>query len=156
MNTFDTLKKYYDGIDKPVEPEEVMRFECKQWEYEADTDGRLKTHIVNEHDVGNRGNSDNGRRNDERNNGRSYQRNNDERRNHDNRHEQNLRKKFCIYWNRGHCSHRAQSRFVYEESAECYFKDRCNKKEVCSYFHADMFRRNEYFLDQRQYTWRQR
>ena len=209
LNTFDTLKKYYDGIGNDKNPEELLLYKCKDCAYEANTEEALKTHTRNMHM--DRDARDNQPRNEERRNGggrnrnrmneerrqddershqrryeerrqddgrshqrrneerrqddgRSYQRRNEERsnfgRNNQNGRDQNngrggqyQRKIYCIYWNRGKCTSGSQCRFSHEESPECIYKNRCNRKEVCRFFHSDMYRRNDdHFLGQRQNT----
>jgi hypothetical protein len=106
LNTFDTLKKYYDtkdkeentslrtSVDEP-EVEAEIKFKCKKCQYETKSEVSLRMHISNEHDIdirqhGNGVNREKGRTNEEnKTEGR-------ERRQH-----QEGRKGFCVYWNRG-------------------------------------------------------
>ena len=53
---------------------------------------------------------------------------------------------FCRHWNRGYCPYEERCKFLHEESPECYFGDNCSRKSVCRFFHADLFRSQQFFL----------
>ena len=52
---------------------------------------------------------------------------------------------FCVYWNRDGCSYGDLCKFTHEESPECRYQDRCNRKESCKFFH---FQASNSFLGQ--------
>ena len=112
-------------------------FECNLCNYEADTESRLKSHVQSEH------------KENERNN----RANEEQPSNNAEGDREPQKKRFCIHWNKGYCPYENKCRFAHEESPECYFKSRCNRKHVCSFFHADMLMNNEPFLDQGQNAW---
>ena len=58
---------------------------------------------------------------------------------------------FCRSWNRGHCHFDQNCKFLHEDAPECYYGDRCSRKTVCRYFHADLFHQaQDSFLGQGQ------
>ena len=59
---------------------------------------------------------------------------------------------FCIFWNQGNCQYSDGFKFLHEESPECYYGDRCNRKSFCTFFHADVFesQQTSALLSQRQ------
>ena len=57
---------------------------------------------------------------------------------------------FCVHWNRGRCMYTDEDcLYAHKESPHCFYQDRCDKKNICRFFHADNF------LGQSRNTWGQ-
>ena len=151
LNTFDTLKKYYDAKDNSAnqnssdnsetdntanEPRRIIK--CQRCNYETEDEDLFRDHSnshTNNEESGTDGteqNTNNDR--DIREDGSTTRRrlpSNDEKRNNG----------FCMYWNRGYCQHDDLCLFLHEEAPHCHFQEHCRRPQSCRFFH-------ESFLDQ--------
>lgn len=41
----------------------------------------------------------------------------------------------CSFWNNSSCSYQERCRFAHEEIPYCHFQERCNRMDVCPFFH---------------------
>ena len=160
LNTFDTLKQYYDTKESNLNgqkadeqrsknseqsKEEERTNKCHDCNYETKSKTSLRDHIIDLHHGKNTGHRHKESRNvDEsqnhpQNGWRCYQR------------EERKSNGFCVLWNRGYCKYKEFCRFSHEESPYCIFQENCRRKQTCRYFHEDMS-----FLDQRCNQWQSR
>ena len=133
LNTFDTLKKFYDEKDgnehnnsernnrnsnpegADTEQDSGSKFTCDKCRFETRDEGILKNHAETHIKSTRRT--------------RIYTK------------EEQRVNGFCLYWNRGFCHNEELCAFLHEESPYCYYQERCNKQERCRFFH-------EAFLEQ--------
>ena len=183
LNTFDTLKKYYDTKDKEDDgsartPEDNRGeqnneiFKCNKCGKETNSKETLSRHISDDHDIDVRQNINdnvNGAGGNEpqtdtqrvpRGDAQREQQGGQHREQHGEpqhqargnghyyggRNENN----FCVHWNRGRCMYTDEDcLYAHKESPHCFYQDRCDKKNICRFLHADNF------LGQSRNTWGQ-
>ena len=128
----DNLRKHMADIH-----ETEADLECMKCTYKANTKTMLSKHIADIHDIDTRQN---------RNGGQRYISGN---RRYMSQNENRTIKQSCFYWNRGYCKFGSNCFNKHEETPFCTFQERCNRKNVCKFFHADNARN---FLDNRYNT----
>ena len=163
LNTFDTLKQYYDAKERKAEAEtrpnkrnsrhegekstnetNFKFFECK---FETNKKESLMKHVVDDHDSARNRKCPEGQ---QQNKSRQSETSKTTRTKYYTRDER-MNNGYCVHWNNGHCGFGDFCRYLHVESPYCYFQDTCQRRDTCRYFHE-----SQRFLAQRSSPWQTR